>query len=64
MENLKFNLPPVVCRVVASYLTMEEFSKMFKVARFMYSTLVTSEASSLFLKSFICQQLDLPLTTS
>jgi hypothetical protein len=45
MENLKFNLPPVVCRMVASYLTMEEFSKMFKAARFMHTTLIASEAS-------------------
>lgn len=54
-------MPPVVCRLVAGYLTMEEFSKMFRTAQFMYKNLISSE---LFLKSFICQQLDLPLTKS
>jgi len=62
MEQQEFNFPPVVCRIVASYLTMEEFSKMFRTASFMYKTLIGSETSSFFLKSFICQHLDLPLT--
>ena len=62
MDSKLFNLPPVVCRLVAIYLTMEEFSKMFKAARSMYASLIASEASQNFVKCFICHQLDLPLT--